>query len=201
MTPLPSPPAKASRTRLQFIVASLAMGALVAMVGWLSDLRAVFHGTIIVFSVAAFLPLLVALTIVLAFLGMSAIAVLSGASDSAPTAADAFATSEGLAAFFRRVLVPYYRFLFSRRHPVLLGSACGFLLGTLLVWALLSAVVLPGEVCTLKRMAAIQSAIDSRLASFPSPLHDQWIDRTVLDKRWTAGPSARPPHEQHKEAS
>ncbi len=59
------PPAKVSHARIQFVLASLAVGALVATVGWLSDLRAMFHLTIIVLSVAAFLPLLLALALVL----------------------------------------------------------------------------------------------------------------------------------------
>ena len=178
MAHLLAPPTKASHARIHFVLTSLAMCALVATVGWLSDLRGVFHGTIIVLSVAAFLPLLLALALVLIFLGMTAIAILSGDPDAAPLASDAYAASEGLAAFFRRVFVPYYRFLFTRRHPALLGAACGFLLGTLLVWTLLSLLVLPGEVCTLKRMGVIQSAIERRHT--PSPLSGQWVDHTVL---------------------
>jgi hypothetical protein len=73
-----------------------------------------------------------ALALALIFLGMSAIAILSGDPAAAPVASDAYAASEGLAVFFRRVCVPYYRFLFTRRNPTLLGAACGFLLGTLL---------------------------------------------------------------------
>ena len=186
MARLLAPPTKASHARSQFVLTSLAMCALVATVGWLSKLRAVFHGTIIVMSVAAFLPLLLALVLVLIFLGMSAIGVLSGDPAAAPVASDAYAASEGLAAFFRRVCVPYYRFLFTRRNPALIGAACGFLLGTLFVWALLSVLVLPGEVCTLKRMAAIQSAIEKR--HYPSPLKGQWVDRTVLGEEVNGWP-------------
>lgn len=178
MASLPAPPTKTSHARSQFVLTSLALCALVAMVGWLSDLRAVFHGTIIVLSVAAFLPLLLSLALVLIFLGMSAIAILSGDPDAAPLASDAYAASKGLAAFFRRVFVPYYRFLFTRRHPAVLGAACGFLVGTLLIWTLLSLFVLPGEVCTLKRMSAIQSAIEKR--HYPSPHSGQWVDHSVL---------------------
>jgi hypothetical protein len=181
--------------QIQFVLCSLAMCALVSTVGWLSDLRAVFHGTIIVLSVAAFLPLLVALALVLIFLGMSTIAILSGDPDAAPLASEAYAASEGLAAFFRRVFVPYYRFLFTRRHPTLLGAASGFLLGTLVVGALLSVLVLPGEVCTLKRMAAIQSAIEKR--HIPSPLHGQWVHRTALGEQSNGWPFCPAPAVAH----
>jgi hypothetical protein len=57
-------------------------------------------------------------SLVLIFLGMSAIAILSGDPDAAPLASDAYAASEGLAAFFRRVFVPYYRFLFTGHWPL-----------------------------------------------------------------------------------
>ncbi len=178
MARLPAPSTKASHARIQFVLVSLAMGALVATVGWLSDLRAMFHLTIIVLSVAAFLPLLLALALVLIFVGMSAIAILSGDPDAAPSASDAYAATEGLVAIFCRVFLPYYRMLFTRRHPALLGAACGLLLGTLLVWTLLSLLVLPGEVCTLKRMGTIQSAIEKRHT--PSPLSGQWVDHAIL---------------------
>jgi hypothetical protein len=180
-----------TRTRLQFSAAALAVCAVVTALGWLSDLRAVFHGTIIVMSVAAFLPLFLALAIVLAFLAMSAVAILSGDPDAAPLASDAYATSEGLVVFFRRVFVPYYRFLFTRRNPALLGAACGFLLGALLVWALLSRLVLPGEVCTLKRMAAIQGAIEQR--HYPNPLPGQRIDRAMLGQEAKGWPFCAAP--------
>ena len=167
MARLPAHSTQASRAKLAFLLTALAACALVTAIGWLSGLRSVFHGAIIIMSVAAFLPLLAALAIVLIFLGMSAIAVISGDPDAAPVASDAFATSEGLAAFFRRVLVPYYRFLFTRRNPVLLGGTCGILLGTPIVWALITIVVLPGEVCTLKRMAAIQLLFHMHLLGWP----------------------------------
>jgi hypothetical protein len=162
------------------VLAMLAMSGFVAATGWLSDLRRVLHGGLILLSVAAFLPLLVAMAIVVVFLAASAMAIAAGTPEAIPTAADAYATGEGLTAFFRRVLVPYYRFLFAQRHPITLGAACGLLLGTLFVWTLLSLFVLPGEVCTLKRMAAIQSAIQGWSAGFPRPVRDQRIDEKVL---------------------
>lgn len=168
----------ATAARIQFAMAALAVCGAVTLVAWLSDVRAVFHGTIIALSVAAFLPLFFALAIILVFLGMSIVAVVSGDPEAPPLASDAYATSEGLSAFFRRVFVPYYRFLFTRRNPVLLGAACGLLLGSILVWVLLSRLVLPGEVCTLKRMATIQGAIEKR--HYPSPLPGQRIDHAML---------------------
>jgi hypothetical protein len=144
----------ATSARIQFVMAALAVCGAVTMVGWLSDLRAVFHGMIIALSVAAFPPLFVALALILVFLGMSVVAVLAGDPAATPSASDAYATSEGLSAFFRRIFAPYYRFLFTQRNPALLGAAFGLLLGAVLVGVLLSRLVLPGEVCTLKRMAA-----------------------------------------------
>ncbi len=84
MAHVPAPPTKPNHARIQFVLTSLAMCALVVTVGWLSDLRGVFHGTIIVLSVAAFLHVLLALAFVLIFLGMSAIAILSCDPDAAP---------------------------------------------------------------------------------------------------------------------
>jgi hypothetical protein len=151
--------------------------------GWLTGLRGAFHGMVLVLSVAAFLPLLVVLTFILLFLVVSLLAVLVGESDAAPAAADAFAASEGLANFRRRILVPYYRVLFAQRHPALLGAACGLLLGTLLIGMLLSLLVVPGEVCTLKRMAAVQGALQKQIGWLhgpPAPVQGRWADAALL---------------------
>jgi hypothetical protein len=175
----PTPSQGRRRARGQFLLALFAVCSLVGALGWWSGLRSAFRGMLLALSVATFLPLLLIVAFVVVFLGLSLVAILSGDADATPHAGDAFGAAEGLRAFVRRVLVPYYRLLFVRRHPLFLGALGGLFLGTLLLGALLVIRVLPGEVCTLKRMAAVQSAVEDHYrhrAGYPPPVQAGWVD-------------------------
>ena len=201
-SPTPSRPAsvtgKAS-VRLRFLLTFSLVCGLLVIIGWASDLRGAFHGMLLALSVAAFLPLLVVLACIVLFFVVCLVAVMAGDSD-ALSAADSVGLGEGIVVYFKRILVPYYRFLFTRRSPVFLGAVSGFLLGTTLLWALLTLIVLPGEVCSLTRLTALQNAIDRYYKShgkYPSPVQDKWLGREVLsdaDADWPAckAPAAEP---------
>ena len=197
-SPTPSRPAsvtgKAS-VRLRFLLTVSLVCGLLVTIGWASDLRGTFHGMLLALSVAAFLPLLVVLACIVLFFVVCLVAVMAGDSVG-PGAADSVALSEGLVVFFKRILVPYYRFLFTRRSPIFLGAVSGLLLGTTLLWALLTLVVLPGEVCSLGRLTAMQDAIDGYYklhGKYPSPVQDKWLGQYVLSDNQPNWPVCKAP--------
>ncbi|HJX54117.1 MAG TPA: hypothetical protein VJ801_15225 [Polyangia bacterium] len=172
-----------SSARLQFLLAISGVCIFIAVIGWVSDLRGALHGMLLVMSVAAFFPLLVVLAGILLFVALSLIAVVAGDSDASPSAVEAHAMGEGLVVLGKRLLVPYYRFLFTRRSPLFLGAVSGLLLGTILLWVLLALIVLPGELCSLKRLTAMQDAVDHYYklhGNYPVPVQGKWLDRRVL---------------------
>jgi hypothetical protein len=155
----------------------------VTAVGWLTGLRAAFHGLLLLLSAAAFLPLLVVTAFVVSIVGIAVVAAFTGGADDAPDLAGAYAAGEGLWAFLRRGVVPYYRFLFGRRRPAFLGAVCGLLLGVLGLGLLVSVLVVLGEVCTLKRMAAVQQAVEehhNRHVGYPTSADGRWAGQELL---------------------
>src|SRR5439155_4751853 len=75
----------------------------------------------------------------------------------------------------RFLVGPYYRFLARRRHPLFWGLGGGVLLGALLLWALIGAVVLPGEARTGKILIDAKDRIEHSYQEghkFPTSLAD-----------------------------
>jgi len=134
------------------------------------------------------------LACIVLFFVVCLVAVMAGDSD-ALSAADSVGLGEGIVVYFKRILVPYYRFL-SLAAPLSFG--CGFRSSarTTLLWALLTLIVLPGEVCSLTRLTALQNAIDRYYKShgkYPSPVQDKWLGRECSPMRTRIGPHARLP--------
>ena len=196
--PTPSRPAPVTgktSVRLRFLLTFSLVCGLLVIIGWVSDLRGAFHGMLLALSVAAFLPLLVVLACIVLFFIACLVAVMAGDSD-ALSAADSVGLGEGIVVYFKRILVPYYRFLFTRRSPIFLGAVSGLLLGTTLLWALLTLVVLPGEVCSLGRLTAMQDAIDGYYklhGKYPSPVQDRWFGQYVLSDNQPNWPVCKAP--------
>lgn len=151
----------------RFGFTALAVALLVLVVGWFTGLRVVFHGAMLGVATIAFLPFLFIASLVLLFMAMAVAIALAGADGGDVPGGDA----AGEAAF--GFVGPYYRFLGRQRRPEFWGVPVGVLLGGLLCWAALGAIVVPGEARTVEALAAASQTLDSAYETsreFPAPV-------------------------------
>lgn len=144
--------------------------------GWATSLTTVMYGASLSLLTFAVLPfVLIAIGIGLPFL-MTALVVLSAIVGALAAMCGALVspvdpsliidgTVQGvrISKFGVRILGPYYSWLSRTRHPVLWGSVFGAILGTGILWGLITCLVLPGEARTVKILVATREAV---LASF-----------------------------------
>lgn len=175
MPPLPRSTAPTSimvSSIVKFALTSLATAGVVVGGGWATSLTTVMYGASLSLLTFAALPLvLIAFGIGLPFL-MTALVVLSaivgvfGAMCGAlMSPADPSLIVDGtvqgirISKFGVKILGPYYRWLSRTRHPILWGSVFGAILGTGILWALITWLVLPGEARTAKILVATREAV------------------------------------------
>ena len=120
------------------------------------------HGAFLALAVAALLPFLITLAVLLAITVVGAILLAPLAVGSHGGGAEILIDAKlpVVRAGNRFLVAPYYRFLARRRHPLFWGTGGGVLLGALLLWALIGAVVLPGEARTTKILIDAKDRIE-----------------------------------------
>ena len=125
--------------------------------GWVTNARQVLHALLYGVGTALFLPFLV-------IAGAIAFALFLGILVGL-TAGDAGVVEQSLAGDAAeggiRLIRPYYRFLGRQRHPWLLGSIAGLILGCLGLWLLIALLIAPREAETAALMAQIQSDLEA----------------------------------------
>jgi hypothetical protein len=160
------------RTLWLLLLSAAAAAAAVLSVGWFTGFRQLAQVAMISVAVFAFLPFVIVATGLLlaaTLFFLSILASLDGTSGGDGGAGDVAEAS------FRvgfRTAPGYYRWLASRRHPIFWGVPLGVLLGGLSLWALLAALVLPGEARTAEAIADARAAIDAHYKSagrYPRP--------------------------------
>lgn len=176
---------------MKFAATSLIFAAALVGGGWATSLTTVMYGASLSLLTFAVLPFaLIAFGIALPFL-MAALVVLSaivgavGVLFGAPVApADPTLILDGATEGFRisrfgmRILEPYYRWLSRTRHPILWGGVVGATLGTGILWALITWLVLPGEARTAKILVATREAVLQRFQKtrqLPAPKDGQLL--------------------------
>jgi hypothetical protein len=151
-----------------FLIALLLTAAAVVILGWTTGIRAAMHATFLVLAVAAFLPFLIILALLLALVIVSAIVTFPALGHGDVGGFDG--AGEAIISGGNRFLVgPYYRFLARRRHPVFWGVAGGVLLGALLLLAVIGILIIPGEARTARILLEAQRKIENR-NGFPRSL-------------------------------
>lgn len=179
---------RTARRRL-FLSTSLLTAVAVVAAGWGTDLRAVAHGALLAVAGLALLPLvLVGTGLALVLLGVVAlplVAIVGQEPDVADGSPLVRAGGKLLAAGGGLVL-PYYRHLLRQRHPVFWGVPAGALLGGLALWLVLSAVVVPGEIRTVRILGETKQRIDElrrTSGSYPRPTADGHLTAAALEGR------------------
>jgi hypothetical protein len=167
-----------------FVGTSAIVAATVLMLALTTDLRAVMHGSLLVVSVAAFLPfILLGALLLLLLLGLLLMGVFALLGDAdLPVDLDLEVAQDGTSEPADGAMPvigvrAYYRFLGRRRHPVFWGIPTGLLLGALSCWAVLGITVLPREVATAQRLTEVFETLEAHDA-IPKPTED---DQLVLD--------------------
>jgi hypothetical protein len=168
-----------------FFLTAVAVALVLVVVGWVTGLRATMHVAFLALATVAFLPfVLVAggLLVVMA-LGLF-IGLVSAAAHEHPPGVDGLAevVVKGGHWFGAR----YYRLIARQRHPVFWGVPAGALFGALVLWALIAAIILPGEARTVRVLAQAKEQIDQEYranGAFPRPDADGHLvrDGVVLD--------------------
>ena len=155
----------------RFLVAVGISCSLLLAVGWLTGLRDAMHGALVTLAAVAFFPFLV-IAAIFAILVIGAI--VAGSGDGPDVGG-----GEGLLVGF--ALIPrYYRFLAKQTNAITAGAAAGLALGALVLWAIIAAVIVPGELKTLDAMQGWKKAIEEQRktsGAYPDTLTEQ--DRSV----------------------
>jgi hypothetical protein len=136
-------------------------------VGWWTGLRQALHGVLLGVAVLGLLPFAIIFGGLLAALLFAVLVGLHGGGDAGP---GGLIAEGGM-----RLLIPYYRFLARQRHPAVLGVALGLPLSGLVLWALLSLFVLPGEARTVVILADASRRIEQEYRQtrhYPLPIAD-----------------------------
>jgi hypothetical protein len=173
-TPLPAraTPLSAMATVATFLLTSLLTAALIGVGGWMTSLSMVFYGAGVSLLTFALLPfVLILLGIALPFL-MAAIVMLSLVASVIgpllgepvepvePTAViDGAMSGIEITSFGGRIMAPYYKWLTTTRHPALWGGVVGVVVGTGLLWGLITWHVLPGEARTVQILTVTRDAV------------------------------------------
>lgn len=113
---------------LRFVALTLAVACVLAAVAWLTGLRAVFHGGLIVLCVFAFFPVVVIACILGATVIVGLVLGIVTAGDGGVHASDLAGYSETLL-YAKRGTRAYYSFLARNARSVWLGIPAGVLLG------------------------------------------------------------------------
>ena len=155
-------------------LAALALTALVVVAaGWFTDIRHAAHASLLAVAVVALLPLI----IVAAFLLLALVGAILGAMGGDGGAELIITGGE-------EFVVPYYRFLARRRHPVFWGVGLGVLAGGLVLLALIAGVIVPGETKTATALARAQEQLETHYkqkGSFPKPGPQGHLPRSTFD--------------------
>lgn len=150
-----------ARGGAKFLVATLLVATLVVTFGWLGSAREVMHGALLATATLAFLPFVALATILLAAGAVTLLVTLLGILTGDPIDVDLVPhVGEALANTAPRWTVRYYRFLASRRHPVVWGAALGVLSGGVVLWGLVGLVIVPGEAETATVLANARARIE-----------------------------------------
>jgi hypothetical protein len=156
----------------RFVVAAALTAVALVVAGWMSGLRHVMHGALLTLAVAALLPFIVLAAAVLVILLVGLVLALTAAAAGSDDAPGLDGVGEVVIGGAQALLAPYYRFLGRQRHPVFWGVPAGLLLGGLLLWALMAALVLPGETRTVRALTEAKAAIErihDQSGQFPRP--------------------------------
>ena len=139
----------------RFVLAAVMTALIVLTVGWFTDVRQLLHWVLLTLAVTAFLPFV----IIGGGLAVGLLLALAGAVLAADASVGA-GVGEGAATFGALILLPYYRFLARRRHPVFWGIPMGLLLGCLLLGGVIALVIVPAETRTVQILAGMQQQIE-----------------------------------------
>jgi hypothetical protein len=159
----------------RFLVAAVITAIAVVVLGWTTGLRQVMHGALLALAVAALLPLLLVagglLVIMLIGFLLALPAALAGAGE-VPADGALDGAAEPVVEGGGWVIGRYYRLLGRQRHPVFWGIPAGVLFGGLVLWAMIAALVVPGETRTVRALAEAKAAIERVYGAsgrFPPP--------------------------------
>lgn len=178
-----------SKNAFLFLIACALATLVVVVVGWFTGIRDVAYGALLSCAIVAFLPfVIVAIGLFVAIVLPVVLAILA-ALTAAFGGAAAFGGEVGVVELGIGITAggvgftaPYYRWLASRRHPMFWGSLCGLLLGGLLLWALISLVIVPGDARTVEILANAHQHISEHYEkhkSFPMPVNGH-LPRSVF---------------------
>ena len=144
---------QARRVALWAVVTSVAVLA----GGWMTNARHVLHALLYGVGTVAFLPFLIVVGAIAFALFLGILVGLTGGDVGVVEQNLAGDAAEGGI----RLIRPYYRFLGRQRHPWLLGSIVGLLLGGFGLWLLIAVLIAPKEAETATLMARIQSDLEA----------------------------------------
>jgi hypothetical protein len=155
------------RAGKRLAIAALTTSLVVVVVGWMTGLRQMMHATLLGLAVVAFLPFVLIAGGVLIGLAVALLGALIADGDVMGDG-----VSEALVDGGGELISPYYRFLARQRHPVFWGVFGGVLLGGLLLWAIIAALIVPGEDRTVQTLAEGKAHIErvyEETGKFPVP--------------------------------
>lgn len=167
----------------RFVLPLMLTAAAVVVIGWYTDFRDTMHYSLISILIAAFLPFVMICAVIATGIIIAVIAaIVGGCSDGSSIVEVVFLLS--------RTIVPYYRFLASRRHPTFWAIPFGCVAGGLLLWGLIALVILPGEARTsriiLQTQRALQEVYDQE-HDFPRPDENGHLLRSDIGAPQGAG--------------
>lgn len=170
--PARATPLSALATLATFLLTSLLTAVSIGVGGWMTSLSMVFYGAGVSLLTFALLPfVLILLGIALPFLTAAVVMLSLVASVIGPLLGEPVEPVEPAAvidgamsgieitSFGGRIMAPYYKWLTTTRHPALWGGVVGVVVGTGLLWGVITWHVLPGEARTVQILTVTRDAV------------------------------------------
>ena len=159
----------------RFLIATAVTTVTLVVSAWMSGLRQIMHGALLTFAIAALLPFVIVaggLLMIMAIGFILALAAALARADDVPLGHRLYGAGEAVVEGGGWLIPRYYRFLGRQRHPAFWGVPAGLLFGGLLLWALIAALVIPGETRTARTLTETTTKIErvyGQSGGFPQP--------------------------------
>lgn len=164
----------------------------IVVIGWMTGLRAVMHAAILSVATVALLPFVLVASGLLLLMGIGFVFALLASLGGEHLAIDhgLYGAGELWVGGGRWFASRYYRFMARQRHPLFWGFPAGVLFGGLILWALIAALVLPGEARTARILGRTMATIDQiyrDTGEFPPPDAHGHLTGRLSDGNGAAG--------------